>query len=898
MDREASIELVQRSRVAPQFLWLAAVLILSATACKIALPHGDLTPPVVQSVVPADSAVDVSVHDSISVTFSEAMNTDSAEAGFSLSDGTSEVQGTFSWSSATMSFDPSVCLTHGVTYQVKLTTASRDLSANHLEQEFITHFTTSAADPAAPGLTKINPANLTVDVPVDTAITITFSECMDREAAQGAFSLSDGVAQVEGTFSWLDDTMSFQPECELSVLTVYQVKVSTAVKDASGQAIAEEFSSSFTTNAAAPAPPRVTAVSPADLAAGVPLNSTISVTFSEYMDTSSAQSAFSLSNGISNVLGTFSWSGTTMIFDPSTDLSGSTVYQVKVAASARDTAGNNMSGEFHSSFHTVPDAPPRVTGISPADLSTDVPLGASVSVAFSESMNATSAQSAFSLSSGASNVPGTFSWSGTTMIFNPINDLSFSTDYCVTLMSSAKDTAGNSMSGEFSSSFRTIADTTAPSITSVSPAHLAVGVLRNTKVAIAFSEPMDTASVQSAFSLSDDISPVAGTFNWSGNTLTFAPSSLLSRITLYTEKVSSSAQDLAGNAMTADFELSFTTVAAIKGLGALYYHTVAVLSDGMVKSWGYNIFSQLGDGTSYNRNTPVTVNEITNVVAVAAGGCHTVALLSDGTLKAWGDARTTPIKVGGITNAVAVSAGYEHTVALLSDGTVKSWGRNDFGQLGDGTTTYRTTPVTVSGITNAVAVATGGFHNLALLADGTVVSWGYNNFGQLGDGTNTNRTTPVAVSGIANAVAVAAGYWHAVVLLGDGTAKSWGYNYDGQVGDGTTNGRYTPVTVSGITTAVAIAAGGEHTIALLSDGMVKSWGSNEYGQLGDGTTTTRKTPVTVSGITNAVVLAAGYSHTVALLSDGTVKSWGRNNYGQLGDGTNTTRSTPVTVSGL
>ncbi len=223
-----------------------------------------------------------------------------------------------------------------------------------------------------------------------------------------------------------------------------------------------------------------------------------------------------------------------MIFDPSADLSGSTVYLVKVAASARDITGNSISSEFQSSFRTAPDPPPRVMGITPADLSNDVPLDASVSVAFSESMNTASAQSAFSLSNGVSAVPGAFSWSGTTeIIFNPSADFSHSTEYHVTLTTSAKDTAGNSMISEFSSGFLTIPDTTPPSITSVSPVPLAVGVFRNTTIIIAFSEPMDMASVQSAFSLSDGTSPVGGTFNWSGNTLTFTPSSYLSRGTLY-----------------------------------------------------------------------------------------------------------------------------------------------------------------------------------------------------------------------------------------------------------------------------------------------------------------------------------------------------------------------------
>ncbi len=77
-----------------------------------------------------------------------------------------------------------------------------------------------------------------------------------------------------------------------------------------------------------------------------------------------------------------------------------------------------------------------------------------------------------------------------------------------------------------------------------------------------------------------------------------------------------------------------------------------------------------------------------------------------------------------------------------------AWGRNDFGQLGDGTTTDRSTPASVSGITDAVAVSGEYRHSLAALSDGTVTAWGNNGYGQLGDGTTTERLTPVTVSGI------------------------------------------------------------------------------------------------------------------------------------------------------
>jgi alpha-tubulin suppressor-like RCC1 family protein len=296
--------------------------------------------------------------------------------------------------------------------------------------------------------------------------------------------------------------------------------------------------------------------------------------------------------------------------------------------------------------------------------------------------------------------------------------------------------------------------------------------------------------------------------------------------------------------------------------------------------------------------------------SLTGGASHSARLKQDGTVWAWGRndygqlgdgttaRRTSPVQVPGLTGVVALSA-RDHTVALRQDGTVWAWGYNGQGQLGDGTTTHRTSPAQVPGLSGVTALAAGAVHALALRQDGTVWAWGNNRYGQLGDGTFTDRTSPVQVPGLSGVTALAAGTYHTLALRQDGTIWAWGHNHYGQLGDGTnTNNRASPVQVQGLSGVTALAAGDRHTVALRQDGTVWAWGDNSLGQLGDGTNTPPTSPVQVQGLSGVTALAANGLHTVALRQDGTVWAWGFNFSGQLGDGTTTDRTSPVQVPGL
>jgi len=85
---------------------------------------------------------------------------------------------------------------------------------------------------------------------------------------------------------------------------------------------------------------------------------------------------------------------------------------------------------------------------------------------------------------------------------------------------------------------------------------------------------------------------------------------------------------------------------------------------------------------------------------------------------------------------------------LKGDGTLWAMGDNQYGELGDGTTTQRNHPVAVVGGSDVIALAAGAYHSLFLQTNGTFWTMGYNVDGELGDGTTTQRNSPVPVSGM------------------------------------------------------------------------------------------------------------------------------------------------------
>ncbi|CAN5267729.1 hypothetical protein BH10PSE17_BH10PSE17_13280 [soil metagenome] len=201
-------------------------------------------------------------------------------------------------------------------------------------------------------------------------------------------------------------------------------------------------------------------------------------------------------------------------------------------------------------------------------------------------------------------------------------------------------------------------------------------------------------------------------------------------------------------------------------LSKLGVHTagMAIREDGQVLQWPV----PRGPEKSTDVWTPLTAQVVevplpAAAIDIASTGGARLALLRDGTVWAWGwnlqglwgigkraDTndpdrwRATPQQVPGVTQAVALTSGTagRHALVLLRDGSLRGWGNTDWGQIGagvHGTDQSRAVTPRISGV---VRVWAAGNNSFALTRDGRFWSWGGTQDGAGLLGTQSN--VPVA----------------------------------------------------------------------------------------------------------------------------------------------------------
>lgn len=342
-------------------------------------------------------------------------------------------------------------------------------------------------------------------------------------------------------------------------------------------------------------------------------------------------------------------------------------------------------------------------------------------------------------------------------------------------------------------------------------------------------------------------------------------------------------------------------------------HTCARTMTGEVKCWGSNSHGQIGHGSLQAKDGTVfdVVGLESSIKELAAGSNHNCVVTDERTVYCWGYNLygqlgssegieiATPVLVPGMDeSAVVVVAGSHHTCALMEAGDVKCWGRNDFGQLGNGTTSQSTEPESVVGLAEDIEmISAAGSVTCAIGQSGAVYCWGAGYL--IGDGTGEDSPVPVIVETVGNQTSqISSGLGHCCAVDETEDAYCWGLNDFGKLGDGTEDDSYTPTQVLDSTGFQRIEAGGVHTCAITTDERVKCWGDNTHYELGNETLGENSTtPQYVIGIEETVTgLSSGTNHSCAITTDGRIQCWGRNNNGQLGDGTEIDSAVPQKVA--
>jgi hypothetical protein len=423
-----------------------------------------------------------------------------------------------------------------------------------------------------PEVVSTNPANISVGVSLNKTIDATFNEVIEASSINAVtFIVTKGTTPVAGVITYSGTTATFSPTANLTPNTLYNGRITTGVRDPAGNALISDYVWSFTTGAGPDlTAPTVTITDPMNAAIDVALNKKVSATFSEVMDSLSATTNFTLANttlGGTAVAGSVTYTGTTAVFTPSANLSANTTYTGTITTGAKDVVGNTLISDYVWSFTTgtISDviSPVLLTTV-PTNGATGVAFNTKVSATFNEVMDPASiTTSTFTLKQGSAFIAGVVTYTGVTATFSPSANLAPNTTYTGTVTTGAKDLAGNTLVADYVWSFTTggSVDNTAPSVTSTNPINNAIGVALDKRVLAMFSEAMDPLSITTtSFTLKQGAATVLGTVSYSGTTATFTPSTNLAANTTYTATITTSAKDLAGNAVVSNHVWSFTTL--------------------------------------------------------------------------------------------------------------------------------------------------------------------------------------------------------------------------------------------------------------------------------------------------------------------------------------------------
>ena len=136
----------------------------------------------------------------------------------------------------------------------------KDLAGNALASDYVWSFTTAEVDNIPPTVTSVMPASAALGVGVSVTVSANLSEAINASTVTSAtFQLKDDQNNlIAATVSSLSGVLTLTPTSALATSTTYTATIvggASGIKDLAGNALASNYSWSFTTVGGTIAPP-------------------------------------------------------------------------------------------------------------------------------------------------------------------------------------------------------------------------------------------------------------------------------------------------------------------------------------------------------------------------------------------------------------------------------------------------------------------------------------------------------------------------------------------------------------------------------------------------------------------------------------------------------------------
>ena len=309
-----------------------------------------------------------------------------------------------------------------------------------------------------PTVVSVNPANNTVNVPINKVINITFSKPITIGSAYNQITVKNSAGALKMMNSSISGSvLTLTPV--YNYLTGYKYTITipaNAVKDNAGNNLASTYSSTFTI---VTVPLAIFSTDPVNNALKVSNTKVIKITFNEPITAGSAYSSITVKNsgGAVKTMNA-SISGDVLTLTPVYNYLTGYKYTITIPANAiKNSAGNGLTTDYTSSF-TITTTVPSVASADPVNGAVNVVNNKVIKITFNEPITPGSAYNQIKVinSAGAAKLMNP-STSGNVLTLTPVYNYLTGDKYTITIPANAiKDSAGNGLTTDYTSSFTTI----------------------------------------------------------------------------------------------------------------------------------------------------------------------------------------------------------------------------------------------------------------------------------------------------------------------------------------------------------------------------------------------------------------------------------------------------------